>query len=83
VSYCAKSAGYEIISSQGDSIMSSSVEQILNSFDRLPDSEKRQVMSEILRRTMQMDFPSLTDDELVLNAEALFLELDQRESGDE
>lgn len=63
--------------------MSSSVENILDSFDHLPDSEKRQVASEILRRTLHLDLPPLTDEELVMSAESLFLELDQRESTNE
>jgi hypothetical protein len=59
--------------------MSTSVEQILDSFDHLSDGEKHQVASEILRRTIKMELPPLTDEELVINAEAIFLELDQRE----
>ena len=59
--------------------MSATVEELLDSFDHLPEAEKRKLASEIIRRTLELDLPSLTDDELVLNAEALFLELDQRE----
>jgi hypothetical protein len=60
--------------------MSTSVNEILRSFDQLPEAEKRELAFEIIRRTIEFDLPALTDDELVLNAEALFLELDQRES---
>ncbi|MCI0491036.1 MAG: hypothetical protein L0229_30975 [Blastocatellia bacterium] len=63
--------------------MSTAVEEMLNSFDHLSESEKREVASEIIRRTRVLDFPPLTDEELILNAEAIFLELDQRESADE
>lgn len=63
--------------------MSTAVEEMLDSFDHLSEPEKREVASEIIRRTRNLDFPPLTDAELVLNAEALFLELDQRESTNE
>ncbi|MEN3331781.1 MAG: hypothetical protein V7641_1146 [Blastocatellia bacterium] len=59
--------------------MSATVEELLDSFDHLSEAEKRELASEIIRRTIELDLPPLTDDELVLNAEALFLELDQRE----
>lgn len=60
--------------------MSTSVQRILDSFDQLPEAEKRELASEILRRAVKFDLPPLTDEELVLNAEELFLELDRRES---
>jgi len=63
--------------------MSTTTSEILESFDHLPEDEKREVASEILRRTIKLELPPLTDDELVLNAEALFLELDQRELANE
>ena len=59
--------------------MSTTVEDILDSFEHLSEAEKRELVSEILRRTTAMSFPPLTDEELILNAEALFLELDQQE----
>jgi len=37
----------------------------------------------ILSRLVNFDFPPLTDEDLVLNAEALFLALDQQEADDE
>jgi hypothetical protein len=45
----------------------------------LPEDEKQQVIAKILRRTFNTDIPSLTDDELTLSAEALFLSLDEWE----
>ncbi|MEB3278857.1 MAG: hypothetical protein VKK42_08015 [Lyngbya sp.] len=55
-------------------------QEILNSFDRLPDAEQLEVAVEILRRLVHFDFPPLTDEDLVLNAEELFLTLDQQEA---
>jgi hypothetical protein len=60
--------------------MSTAVQSILSSFELLPDLEKRQLASEIIKRTIEFNLPPLSDEELVLNAEALFLELDKRES---
>ena len=62
--------------------MSTSAQNLIESFDRLPDDEKQKVASEILRRTINFDMPALSDEELVLSAEELFLELDRREAED-
>ncbi len=53
---------------------------LLNTFELLSDNEKKDLASEILRRTVQFNFPSLTDEELIHSAERLFLDLDRRES---
>ena len=58
--------------------MASSVQQLLHSFDLLPEAEQRELAREILRRTVNFDLPSRSDEELVLSAEALFLDLDCR-----
>lgn len=62
--------------------MTTTVENILDSIERLSDLEKRELLSEIMRRTVSLDVPPLTDEELVLIAEESFLELDKRESLD-
>ncbi|MEK6303838.1 MAG: hypothetical protein AABO41_24305 [Acidobacteriota bacterium] len=63
--------------------MSATVEDVLDTFDHLSEEEKRRVVSEIIRRMSTSDLPALTDEDLVLNAEALFVELDDRESASE
>ena len=63
--------------------MSTKAQAVLTSFDALPEAGKYEVALEILRRTKEFEFPPLTDDSLIANAEALFLELDQREINDE
>lgn len=60
--------------------MSTSVKKILDSFEKLPEKEKRELASEILRRTAKLEYPSLTDEELILNAGEIFLELDRSEA---
>jgi hypothetical protein len=63
--------------------MTVAAKTILESFDELPEREKREVASAILRRTLRFDLPPLTDDDLVAQADELFRELDARESSDE
>jgi hypothetical protein len=62
--------------------MGTSAQNIIESFDELPESEKQEVASVILRRTINFDMPALSDEELILSAEELFLELDRREAED-
>jgi len=56
--------------------MTAIVQELLDSFDRLTDSERSDLLLEILKRTIHLDFPPLSDEDLVLNAEGIFLELD-------
>ncbi len=55
-------------------------QEILKTFDKLPNKEKSEIALQILRRLAGSDFPPLTNENLVLNAEELFLALDQQES---
>lgn len=60
--------------------MTVAVQNLLISFERLPETEKWEMAFEIIRRVAHFEFPPLTDEELVLAAEAIFLELDHSES---
>jgi hypothetical protein len=62
--------------------MGTPAENLIATFEQLPDAEKQEVASAILRRTLQIEFPSVSDEELVLSAEGTFLELDRREAAD-
>ncbi len=62
--------------------ISTTVEELLKLFDLLSEVEKHKVASEILRRSLELRSAPLTDKELALNAEQVFLELDRRESKD-
>ena len=59
--------------------MALSAKQIIESFEGLPESEKQRVAYEILRRSVCLDVPPLTDEELVAAAEDIFLALDASE----
>lgn len=60
--------------------MNGTSQQLLESFEQLPESEKHQIAIEILRRTLSLEVPSLAEEELTLSAEALFLSLDREEA---
>ncbi|MCT7948411.1 hypothetical protein NG798_01270 [Ancylothrix sp. C2] len=60
--------------------MNTLAQEILRNFDNLPDTEQRALAVEILKRLGNFDVPPLTDEDLVLNAEELFLALDQQET---
>jgi len=60
--------------------MTAVAQQILNSFDELPAPEQLEIALEILKRLANFDFPPLADEDLVFNAEELFLALDQQEA---
>ena len=62
--------------------MTSSARNLISTFDQLPELEKKEVAAAILLRILQLDFPPFSDEELVLSAEEVFLELDRREAAD-
>lgn len=59
--------------------MSPAVQILIESFDHLPDPDKRTAASEILRRSAALDLPPLSDEDFVSVAETIFLELDREE----
>ena len=62
--------------------MSATPQDILRSFDILPESDQRLVVTEIIRRTSHWESAPLSDDDLTLAADALFQSLDEREEQD-
>ena len=61
------------------SVMTQAAKQLIESFESLPESDKQSVAVEILRRTTSDGYPALADEELVLAADQVFLDLDRRE----
>jgi hypothetical protein len=61
--------------------MTAAAKTILESFDELPEQEKREVASAILWRTLRFDLPPLTDHDLVAQADELFRERRPRSPG--
>lgn len=60
--------------------MNTTTQKVLEKFQFLPTFEKKQFISIVLRDSLVVETPSLSDDELILNAEELFLDLDRREA---
>ncbi len=60
--------------------MTTAVKKILRSYELLPEPEKRELAYQIIRRSLMFDMPPLSDEQLLFNANELFLELDRRES---
>ena len=59
--------------------MTRAAKQVIESFEALPETEKHSVVVEILRRATTENYPALEDEDLVLAADQVFLELDRRE----
>ena len=62
-------------------MMTTEAQNILRSFDMLPDSDKQEVALEILRRSLDVELPPLSDEQLLRIAEERFLDLDRSEAG--
>ncbi|MGD1936089.1 MAG: hypothetical protein ACFCA4_00825 [Cyanophyceae cyanobacterium] len=61
--------------------MTTAVQTLLESFDSLTADEQWTLIKTLLHRTLHLDFPPLTDDELTQTADELFLIFDAEESG--
>lgn len=62
--------------------MTAEVQELIESFNRLSEADKKVIVVEVLRQTTYSETPSISDEELVLNAEELFIEIDMRENED-
>ena len=62
--------------------MTAQVQEILHSFERLDDEDKRELVSELLRRNEGIETLPFSDEHLVSIAEELFLQLDRDEAND-
>jgi hypothetical protein len=60
--------------------MTAAGEHIIHDFASLSDTEKREVLVNLLRISRTIDYPEISDEELLTSADAVFLEYDRRES---
>jgi len=60
--------------------MTQTVENLLVYFERLTETEKQDLAIEVVRRTDIFGSPDLSDEELTLAGEDLFLALDREEA---
>ncbi|MDE0043326.1 MAG: hypothetical protein OXT74_14905 [Candidatus Poribacteria bacterium] len=59
--------------------MNAATDRVLKAFHELREPEKRELAAEMIRWTTNLEFPSLTDEDLVVTADELFIELDRAE----
>jgi hypothetical protein len=62
--------------------MTAAVQQLLNTFDSLSDAEKKDAVTELLRRVRQFELGDVPEEALLAAADELFRELDTREAAD-
>jgi hypothetical protein len=68
------------LSSSSELNMSPAANDILKSIDSLPEPERHSLTVELLRRVLDKDSPTLSDDQLLMAAEELFQQLDAQEA---
>ncbi len=62
--------------------MITTAQDVLERFGQLPLPERKKVVSVILRESLDTETPEISDEELIFNAEEIFLELDRCEAED-
>jgi hypothetical protein len=60
--------------------MTNAARQLIDSFEALPEQEKHEVLSELLRRLMEGPYASPSDEELTGVADLIFQDYDRREA---
>jgi hypothetical protein len=60
--------------------MGNAAERLIESFEALPEVDKREVLSVLLRRAIELPYPSPSDEELLHAADQVFQDLDRREA---
>ena len=60
--------------------MTAEAQNVIATFETLPDEEKREVLAKLMRMAGQLEYPEVSDDALVAIADDLFREYDRRES---
>jgi hypothetical protein len=59
--------------------MAGSGKRIMEDFESLPDTEKQEVHSKLLRSSRRIDHSEVSDDDLVAAADAVLLSYDETE----
>lgn len=60
--------------------MTNAARKLIDSFEALPEQEKHEVLSQLLRRLMDKPYASASDEDLVGAADLIFQEYDRREA---
>ncbi|HEU4887935.1 MAG TPA: hypothetical protein VFV49_08620 [Thermoanaerobaculia bacterium] len=59
--------------------MTAEARHLVDDFRALPDTVKREVLAELVRISGRIDYPLISDDELLTAANDVFLAYDERE----
>lgn len=59
--------------------MTAEARHILEDFQALPDDAKREVLAELVRISGRIEYPAMSDEELLAAANDVFLSYDERE----
>lgn len=62
--------------------MTAEAKHIIEDFGSLPDPAKREVLAELIRLSRHLDYPALTDDEMLSAADGVFLAYDRQEDNE-
>jgi len=62
--------------------MTTEAKYVIEQFGALPDPTKREVLTELIRMSQNLEYPEISDEELRSAANDLFLEYDRRETGE-
>ena len=62
--------------------MTNTARQLIDAFETLPETEKHEVVSELLRRLLASPYPSPSEEGLTQAADAVFEEYDRREASE-
>ena len=60
--------------------MTAEAKHIVDDFQALPDTAKREVLAELVRISGRIEYPTVSDDELLSAANDVFLTYDERET---
>ena len=60
--------------------MTGSTQKLIDSFEALPEAEKHEVLTHLLRRLINASYPSPSNDDLTHAADQVFQEYDRREA---
>jgi hypothetical protein len=60
--------------------MTSIAQQLIDSFEALPEQEKHEVLSQLLRRLLERPYASLSDEEFIGVADLVFQDYDRHEA---
>jgi hypothetical protein len=60
--------------------MTNTAQQLIDSFEALPEEEKYEVLSQLLRRWLGKPYASSSDEEFIGAADLIFQQYDRREA---